>query len=127
MTGIADLIPWLFEQKFGNDAVPQMALLALFLLHGDMYIFNPEVSVCELGVTIETFLADKGSPFGPGSTGGHVNNCAQEKQYSCCQVYTASFRGDQFGSHYGLVLPNLVYGDFCVIRQLHDPYGMMME
>jgi hypothetical protein len=125
MAGIAHLIPRLFEEKLGNDAVPQVALLALFLLDGGMYIFHPEVSVSELAVTIETFFAGKGSFLGRGGAGGEVNNRAQEKQYSCCQVYTASLRGDQFGSHYGFVLPNLVYGDFCVIRQLHDPYGMM--
>jgi hypothetical protein len=125
MAGIAHLIARLFEEKLGNDAVPQVALLALFLLDGGMYIFHPEVGVGELGVTIETFFANKGSFPGCGGTGGQVDNCAQENQYSCGQVYTASLRGDQFGSHYGFVLPNLVYGDFCVIRQPRNPYGMM--
>ena len=84
MAGIAHLIPRLFEEKLGNDAVPQVALLALFLLDGGMYIFHPEVGVGELGVAVEAFLADKGSLFGPGGAGGQVNNCAQEKQDSCC-------------------------------------------
>jgi len=79
MAGVADLIPRLFEQKFGDDAMPQMALLALFLLHGGMYIIHPEVGVSELGVTIETFLADKGSPFESRSAGSKINNGADEK------------------------------------------------
>ena len=79
MAGVADLIPRLFEKKFGDDAMPQMALLALFFLDGGMYIFHPEVGVSELGVTIETFLADKGSFLGRGSAGRKVNNRAQDK------------------------------------------------
>ena len=98
MAGVADLIPWLFEKKFGNDAVPQMAFLALFLLDGGMYVFHPEVGVSELGVTIETLLADKGSPFGRRSAGSKVNNHAQEKQYSCSKVYTASSRWRHCGA-----------------------------
>ena len=125
MAGVADLITWLFEKKLGNNAVPQVAFLALLLFYGSVYVSHPEVGVGKLGVTVETRFADKGSLFGRGSTGHQVNNRAQEKQYSCCQVYTLSLQGDQFSSHYDFVHPNLVYGDFCVIGQSHDPYGMM--
>jgi len=91
MAGIADLIPRLFEQKLGNDAVPQMAFLAFSLFDYRMDIFHCEVGVGKLRVTVETLLANEGSPFGSGSAGGKVNNRAQEKYDYCCQVYTVSF------------------------------------
>jgi hypothetical protein len=125
VAGIAHLIPGILEQQLGNYTVPQMATLAFFLLDGSVHIFHPQVGVGKLGVTVETVLAGEGSFAGRGRAGCKVNNRAQEEQYSCCQVDTLSIQGDQFGSHYGFILLNVVYGDFYVIGQLHDPYGMM--
>ena len=125
MAGVAHLIPWLFEEKPGNDAVSQVAFLAFVLLDRSVYISHPEVGVGKLGVTVETLLADKDSPFGRGSTGRKVNSRKQEKRDSYGKEYSASLRGDQFVSHYGFILLNVVYGDFCVVGQLHDPYGIV--
>ena len=83
MAGIADLIPRLFEEKLGNDAVTQMAFLAFSLFDHRMDIFHCEVGVGKLTVTVETLLADEGSPFGGGSASGQVSNHAQEKYDTC--------------------------------------------
>jgi hypothetical protein len=125
VAGIAHLIPGILKQQLGDYTVPQMAFLAFFLLDGSVYIFHPQVGVGKLSVTVETILAGEGSFAGRRRAGCQVNNRAQEKQYSSCKVYTASLRWHHSGSHYGVILLDLVYGFFCVIGRLQDPYGMV--
>jgi hypothetical protein len=90
-----------------------------------MYIFHPEVGVGKLGVTIETFLADKGSLFGCGSTGNEVNNRAQEKQYSCCKAYTASLGWQHFAFQYEFKHSVALQGHVSrVWREIHSQADM---
>jgi len=76
-------------------------------------------------VTIHTILAHESAPFNRGRAGRKINNGAQEKYYPGCKVDTVFVGVNHFGSHYGIIFVNAVYGDFCVIGQLHDPYGMV--
>jgi len=90
VAGIAHLIPLLFEYKPWDYSVPEVAFLAFFLLDSWVHTFHLEVFITECLVTIQTILAHEPAPFNRGGAGSEVNNCAQEKYDSCCQVYTVS-------------------------------------
>ncbi len=53
----AQVVAVLFQDEFGHDAMPQMAILALFLLDDRMNILHAEVFFSELRVAVETILA----------------------------------------------------------------------
>jgi len=83
VAGIAHLIPLLFKYKPWDYSVPEVALLAFFLLDNRVYTFHFEVFIGECLVTIQTILAHEPAPFRRGCAGRKVNNRAQEKYYCC--------------------------------------------
>jgi len=54
---VAEIVSRLLQDEFGHDAVSQMAILALLLLHDLMHVFHPEILVRKFRMTVEALLA----------------------------------------------------------------------
>ena len=72
------VVPRPLQEKFGDDAVPQMTAFALFLLYDRMHLFHPEILVREFCMAVQAILAGEFFPLR--RTGPCVqNDAAQEK------------------------------------------------
>jgi hypothetical protein len=80
VTRVTQVIPPLLQDKFGNDAVPKVTILALLVLEGRMYVFHSEVFVREFRMAVQTGLAREFSPCRPGP--GMEDDAAQEENRS---------------------------------------------
>ncbi len=82
MTIIADFVSLLFQQQVGNDAVAEVAGLAVSLLNNRVHVFHPEVLICKFLVTVEALLANKRPLLCPrGFACRKENRSAQEEEY----------------------------------------------
>jgi hypothetical protein len=53
------LVPYFFEEQFRDHAMPQMALIALLVLHGSMDALHAEVLIRKFRMAVETVLSRK--------------------------------------------------------------------
>jgi hypothetical protein len=61
VAGIADFIPFFFQDQFGYETVPEMAVLAFLLFDGGMDVFHPHILLSKFLMAVEAPLAYKPS------------------------------------------------------------------
>lgn len=59
MTIVAEVVSAFLQEELRHDAVPQMTVLALFLLYDCVHIFHPKIGGRKFGMTLQTILANK--------------------------------------------------------------------
>jgi len=79
VTGQTDLVASFFQDQLGQNAVPQVAVLAFFFLNDDMHILHGKVLAFKLGMAIQAFLLDKlaGCAHRRAGTGHNAEKCRQ--------------------------------------------------
>lgn len=80
VTSIAEVVSFLFQDQFRDDAVPQVAVLAFLLLDHGMHVFHREVLALELGVAVKTVFPREFSLRQRGVAGNPEDRPAQKKE-----------------------------------------------